>query len=106
MTLAWVIAGAVAGLLAGPPIRAVVFAASTSAGQPLRRECRTAPARSCQNAGGWRPVLLPVTGRCPACQARIGPPLLAAELAAAGALGVCRGIRWRSGRRRRESWRR
>jgi prepilin signal peptidase PulO-like enzyme (type II secretory pathway) len=32
--------------------------------------------------------VLPVTGRCPACQARIGPPPLAAELAAGGALAI------------------
>jgi hypothetical protein len=38
VTLPWVIAGAVAGLLAGPPILAVVFAGSTTAGQPPRRE--------------------------------------------------------------------
>jgi leader peptidase (prepilin peptidase)/N-methyltransferase len=87
VTLAWVIAGAVAGLLAGPAIRAVVFAGSTGAGQPPRREC---PACSSQVVPGrwrWGPVL-PVTGRCPACQARIGPPLLVAELAAGGALAI------------------
>ena len=86
MTLPWVIAGAVAGLLAGPPIRAVVFAGSTSAGEPLRRECPDCSAPILP--GRWRRPVLPVTGRCPACQARIGPYPLAAELAAATALAL------------------
>jgi leader peptidase (prepilin peptidase)/N-methyltransferase len=87
VTLGWVIAGAVAGLLAGPPIRGVVFAASTSAGQPPRRECPDCSSEVLPGRWRWRPVL-PVTGRCPACQARIGPPLLVAELAAGGALAI------------------
>lgn len=87
MTLPWVIAGAVAGLLAGPPIRGVVFAGSTSAGQPPRRECPDCSSLVLPGRWRWRPVL-PVTGRCPACQARIGPPPLAAELAAGGALAI------------------
>ena len=87
MTLGWVIAGAVAGLLAGPPIRAVVFAGSTSAGQPPRRECPDCSSLVLPGRWRWRPVL-PVTGRCPACQARIGPPPLVAELAAGGALAI------------------
>jgi leader peptidase (prepilin peptidase) / N-methyltransferase len=87
VTLGWVIAGAVAGLLAGPPIRAVVFAGSTSAGQPPRRECPDCSSQVLPERWGWRPVL-PVTGRCPACQARIGPPPLVAELAAGGALAI------------------
>jgi leader peptidase (prepilin peptidase) / N-methyltransferase len=87
VTLPWVIAGAVAGLLAGPPIRAGVFAGSTSAGQPPRRECPACSSQVLPGRWRWRPVL-PVTGRCPACQARIGPPLLVAELAAGGALAI------------------
>lgn len=87
MTLPWVIAGAVAGLLAGPPIRAVVFTGSTTAGQPPRRECPDCSAPILPGRWRWRPVL-PVTGRCPACHARIGPYPLAAELAAAIALAL------------------
>jgi leader peptidase (prepilin peptidase)/N-methyltransferase len=87
VTLPWVIAVAVAGLLAGPPIRAVVFAGSTSAGQPPRRECPDCSSQVLPGRWRWRPVL-PVTGRCPACQARIGPPPLAAELAAGSALAI------------------
>jgi len=87
VTLTWVIAGAAGGLLAGPAIRAAVFATSTAAGQPLRRQCPDCSAQVLPGRWRWRPVL-PVTGRCPACRARIGPPLLMAELAAGGALAV------------------
>jgi leader peptidase (prepilin peptidase)/N-methyltransferase len=86
VTLPLVIAGAAVGLLAGPPIRAAVFTASTSAGQPLRRECPDCSSEVLP--GRWRRRVLAVTGRCPACQARIGPPLLTAELAAGGALAI------------------
>ena len=87
MTLPWIIAGAAAGLLAGPPIRAVTFARSTEAGQPPRSTC---PACSAQILNGrWRWLaVLPVTGRCPACRTRIGPYPLAAEAAAGLALAV------------------
>jgi leader peptidase (prepilin peptidase)/N-methyltransferase len=87
VTLPWVIAGAVAGLLVGPPIRAVVFAGSTSAGEPSRRECPDCSAPILPDRWLRRPVL-PATGRCSACQARIGPYPLAAELAAAIALAL------------------
>ena len=87
MTLPWIIAGAAAGLLAGPPIRAVTFARSTEAGQPPRSTC---PACSAQIlTGRWRWLaVLPVTGWCPACRTRIGPYALAAEAAAGIALAV------------------
>ena len=78
MTLPWIIAAATAGLLAGPRIRATVFARSTEDGLP-RRVC---PECSRQVlAGRWRWCsVLPVTGRCPHCKARIGPDALAAEV--------------------------
>jgi leader peptidase (prepilin peptidase)/N-methyltransferase len=87
VTLSWVIAGAAAGLLAGPPIRAVAFAFSTEAGQPPRATC---PACSAQVLHGrWRRLsVLPVTGRCPACRTRIGPYPLAAEAAGGLALAI------------------
>ena len=87
MTLPWVVAGAAAGLLAGPPIRAVAFAFSTEAGQPPRATCPACSARALH--GGWERLwVLPVTGRCPACRTRIGPYPLAAEAAAGLALAV------------------
>jgi leader peptidase (prepilin peptidase) / N-methyltransferase len=87
VTLPWIIAGAVAGLAAGPRIRACAFSRSTESGQPPRRVC-TACAREILPSGSrWR-SMLPVTGRCPACRVRIGPPWLVAELAAGIALAV------------------
>ena len=86
VTLPWVIAGALAGLLAGPPIRAVVFAGSTSTGEPPRRDCPHCSAPILPDR--WRRPLLAVTGRCPACRARVGPYPLAAELATAITLAL------------------
>ena len=86
MTLPWIITAAAVGLLAGPRIRATVFARSTEDSRP-RRAC---PECSVQVlAGRWLWCsLLPVTGRCPRCKARIGPRLLAAELVTALVLAV------------------
>lgn len=87
MTLPWVIAGAAAGLLTGPRIRAVVFARSTEAGEPPRSICPACSAQVLHGRWRWLSVL-PVTGRCPACRTRIGPYPLAAEAAAGLALAV------------------
>ncbi len=76
-TLPWIIATAVAGLLAGPRIRAGVPARSTGSGQPPSRDCPECSGQVLPDRWRWRPVL-PVTGRCPARRTRIGPyPLLA-----------------------------
>lgn len=87
MTLAWIIGVVGAGLLAGPRIRASVFARSTTAGQPPRSACPACSAQVLPDRWRWRSVL-PVTGRCPACRTRIGPYPLAAEAAAGLALAV------------------
>lgn len=79
-------AGAAAiGALAGPRIRAVAFRHGVPGAGGIRRCC---PA--CLRpvlAPGWRGLgaVLPVTGRCPWCRGRIGPPPGAME-AAAGVL--------------------
>jgi leader peptidase (prepilin peptidase) / N-methyltransferase len=87
VTLPLIIAGAAAGLIAGPRMRASVFSRSTEPGQPSRRAC-PACARDIL-PDRWRcRSLLPVTGRCPSCGARIGPYLLLAEFAAGLALAV------------------
>ena len=86
MTLPWIVAAAAAGLLAGPRIRASVFARSTEDSRP-RRACPECSGQVL--AGRWlRCSLLPVTGRCPHCKARIGPRILAAELVTALVLAV------------------
>ncbi len=78
MTLPWIIAAATAGLLAGPRVRAAVFARSTEDGRP-RRACPECSRQVLAGRWLWCSVL-PVTGRCPHCKARIGPDALAAEV--------------------------
>ncbi|MGI8445824.1 MAG: prepilin peptidase [Streptosporangiaceae bacterium] len=87
MTLPWIIAGAAAGVIAGPRIRASVFARSTESGQPPRRACPACARDILPARWRWR-SLLPVTGRCPSCRTRIGPYPLLAELAAGVVLAV------------------
>jgi len=87
VTLPWILAAAAAGLLAGPRIRASVFARSTEPGQPSRRACPACGHEILPDRWRWR-SLLPVTGRCPSCRSRIGPYPLLAELVAGLALGA------------------
>jgi leader peptidase (prepilin peptidase)/N-methyltransferase len=86
VTLPWIIAAAAAGLLAGPRIRASVFARSTEDSGP-RRACPECSRQVLAGRWLWCSVL-PVTGRCPHCKARIGPYVLAAELITALVLAV------------------
>lgn len=73
---------AVAGLVAGYGQRAVVFRYAVPAGQPPRQCC---PACGHQIAAGrWPlPLALTLSGRCPACRQRTGPPPLTVEVATA-----------------------
>ncbi|HET9898978.1 MAG TPA: hypothetical protein VFQ44_28990 [Streptosporangiaceae bacterium] len=87
MTLPWIIAAAAVGVIAGPRIRASVFARSTESGQPPRHACPACGQEILPDRWRWR-ALLPVTGRCPRCRARICPYPLLAELAAGLALAV------------------
>jgi leader peptidase (prepilin peptidase) / N-methyltransferase len=87
VTPPWIIAGAAAGLIAGPRIRASVFARSTEPGQPPRRACPACAHEILPDRWQWR-SLLPVTGRCPSCRTRIGPYPLLAEFVAGLALAV------------------
>ncbi len=86
MTLPWIIAAAAAGLLAGPRIRASVFTRSTEDSGP-RRACPECSRQVLAGRWLWFSVL-PATGRCPHCKARIGPYVLAAELVTALVLAV------------------
>jgi len=87
VTLPWIIAGAAAGVIAGPRIRASVFSRSTEPGQPPRRACPACGHEILPGRWRWR-SLLPVTGRCPSCRTRIGPYPLLAELVAGLAVAV------------------
>jgi leader peptidase (prepilin peptidase)/N-methyltransferase len=87
MTLPWILAATATGVIVGPRIRASVFSRSTESGQPPRRACPACAEEILPDRWRWR-ALLPVTGRCPCCRARIGPYPLLAELAAGLALAV------------------
>jgi len=86
VTLPWIIAAAAAGLLAGPRIRASVFARSTEDGWP-RRACPECSRQVLAGRWLWCSVL-PATGRCPHCKARIGPDALAIEVVTGLVLAV------------------
>jgi leader peptidase (prepilin peptidase)/N-methyltransferase len=87
MTLAWLVASFAAALVTGARIRGSVFSRSVEPGEPPRDAC-PACAREVGSAGHRWYSLLPMTGRCPACRVRIGPPALSVELATALALAV------------------
>ena len=87
MTLPWIIGGAAVGMIAGPRIRASVLSRSTESGQPPRHACPACAHDVLPDRWSWL-SLLPVTGRCASCRARIGPYPMLAELAAGLALAV------------------
>lgn len=73
----------VVGALAGAVARPVVFARSVPAPASLRSRC---PA--CAHHLLARPRPLPVSGRCPKCNERIGPAALSVELTMAAAFAA------------------
>jgi leader peptidase (prepilin peptidase) / N-methyltransferase len=78
---------AVAGLVIGWGLRALVFRYAVPFGEPPRRACPGCGHQVAAARGRpWPPA--PVTGRCRACRARIGPPPLAVELTTAVALAA------------------
>jgi leader peptidase (prepilin peptidase)/N-methyltransferase len=87
MTLPWIVASAAAGLIAGPRLRGSIFFRSVEPGEPPRHACPHGASEVGAAGHRWR-ALLPVTGRCPACRARIGPAALSVELAAGLALAA------------------
>jgi leader peptidase (prepilin peptidase)/N-methyltransferase len=87
VTPPWIAAAAAAGLVAGPRIRASVFFRAVDYGQPRKRACPGC-ARDILPGRHQAWSLLPVSGRCPACRARIGPPPLAVEMVTALVLAV------------------
>jgi leader peptidase (prepilin peptidase)/N-methyltransferase len=87
LPLSWIVGSALVGVLAGPRIRSCVFYRGTESGQPPRRACPDCGGLILPARHRWR-SLLPVTGRCPACRARIGPFPLLAEFTAGLAMTV------------------
>ena len=85
--LPWIVGSALVGVLAGPRIRSCVFSRSTESGQPPRHACPDCGELILPVHHRWR-SLLPATGRCPACRARIGASPLLAELTAGVAMAV------------------
>jgi leader peptidase (prepilin peptidase)/N-methyltransferase len=68
---------AVAGLAAGPTLRAVIVRYAVPAGEPPRQDCPACGQRLI--AARWPPRLPAPTGRYPACHQRCGPPPMAVE---------------------------
>ncbi|MCG7523855.1 A24 family peptidase [Streptomyces sp. OfavH-34-F] len=92
MPVVTIVVALLAGLAAGAAARPLIFARAVPRGEPARTACT-----SCSThypAPGLRGRLQAVTGRCPACGAKTGPPaglpeaLTAAAFAALAATGA------------------
>jgi leader peptidase (prepilin peptidase)/N-methyltransferase len=85
---------AVFGAVAGYTVRAAVFHHSVPPDSPWRTECPNCHTPLVRP--GWRLVTsgLRPSGRCPSCQARIGPPPASVELIAGTVVGL---LAWRLG---------
>ncbi|GGT28165.1 prepilin peptidase [Streptomyces kurssanovii] len=80
MSVLSIAVAAATGALVGTAARTVVFARSVPAPVSSRSNC---PHCAGEVVTRRRPRLLPVSGRCPACMGRIGPPAFSAEVSAA-----------------------
>jgi leader peptidase (prepilin peptidase) / N-methyltransferase len=89
MSLPWVCALAAVGFTLGPRQRACIFRHTSETAPPGPRRGHCPVCDAALLPGRWRlwPAL-PVTGRCAACRARVGPPALTVEFAAAAVLGL------------------
>jgi leader peptidase (prepilin peptidase) / N-methyltransferase len=74
------------GVLIGPVLRRLVVALAVPPGQTWRRACPACDRPLPGMLGRVRDLAL--AGRCPWCQARIGPPALSVEVTAAVLLGL------------------
>lgn len=74
---------AVAGLVTGPGLRAVVVRYAVPAGEPQRQAC---PAHT--QLPSARTLASAAMGRCPGCGQRTGPPPLTVEVTTALLLGA------------------
>jgi leader peptidase (prepilin peptidase)/N-methyltransferase len=86
----WPLVGvlAVAGLVVGRGLRAVVFACAVPAGEPLRRACPSCGHMLLPPRNGLRGLAVTASGHCSACRARTGPPPLVPELITAIIFGA------------------
>jgi leader peptidase (prepilin peptidase)/N-methyltransferase len=86
----WPLVGvlAVAGLVVGRGLRAVVFACAVPAGEPVRRACPSCGHMLLPPRNGLSGLTAPAAGHCAKCRARLGPPPLVAELATAVLFGA------------------
>jgi len=85
VTWPWVVAAAVAGVIAASWVRAQVFIHSVPPGLPWHTacpHCHHIPFRA------WHAVVCLPGSRCPSCRRRIGPPRGAVETVTAGACGL------------------
>lgn len=71
---------AVAGLSIGPVLRARIFHHSVPVEQPWRSDCPSCGYELVAPGGQGLLALLPPSGACPSCRARIGPPAGVVEL--------------------------
>ncbi|MEU6406183.1 A24 family peptidase [Streptomyces sp. NPDC046985] len=72
MPVVTVIVALLAGLAAGAAARPLIFARAVPRGEPTRTACTSCSAH--YPAPGLRGRLQAVTGRCPACREKAGPP--------------------------------
>lgn len=79
-----VAAAAAIGAVAGPWLRARIFAHSVAYGRPLRRACP----RCHREVAATISARLPATGRCPGCRRRIGPVTGLVEATGAAVLAL------------------
>ncbi len=94
MSWAWIVVSAVVGALLGPSLRTQILRYSVESTQSWRRGCP-----HCDHqliADGWRALatVLPVTGGCPSCRQRLGPPTGTVEVTTAAVLAL---LTWRIG---------
>jgi leader peptidase (prepilin peptidase)/N-methyltransferase len=87
VSLAWAATGIV-GVALGPLLRAGIFRHAVPAAQPVRHDCPACTTLLVPNGPRGALAVLPQSGRCPACRARIGPPAGAVEAASATAFAL------------------
>lgn len=101
MSLTWALAAGIVGGSLGPLLRARVFrhalpadelaAEDPPTDQPVRQDCPACATRLVRGGVPGIVALLPPSGRCPACRARLGPPAGTVEAIGAAAFALLAG---------------